>query len=132
MLRFKSRVREITSRVRRIPGRVLLAELDCYLRGWANYYAKFKGSRYQLGDSDRWIRRRIRQWLWVQWKTTQKRRENLRKGDVPQKHAILASHIRSAWKASINGAMNTCVTNDRIKWGGLIPLVEHWQRLATL
>jgi RNA-directed DNA polymerase len=130
--RMKSKVRDLTCRVRRIPSKLMLGQLNAYLAGWANYFAKAQGVQAQLTALDKWIRRRIRQWLWVEWKTSRKRRSKLLQGGVPAKEAALTSHVRSPWKASNTRAMSTCVTNQRIKWGGLIPLVEHWRRLSTL
>jgi RNA-directed DNA polymerase len=130
--RIKAKVRALTSRVRRIPAKQMLAELSAYLVGWANYFAKAKGCESQLKSLDGWIRRRVRQWLWVEWKTSRKRRANLLKGGVSKTQAIRASHIRSPWKASKSKALSICITNARIKWGGLVPLHEHWQRLSTL
>lgn len=130
--RFKTEIRRLTSRVRSVSSEVMLGELDVYLRGWAGYYARFEGCRNQLSDLDGWIRRRLRQWLWVRWKTSGNRRRHMLRAGVPQRHAILASSIRSPWKASGNPSMNACVTNARIERAGLVPLLKHWKRLATL
>jgi len=115
-----------------VESRVLLGDLDAYLRGWAGYYARFAGCRAQISDLDGWVRRRLRQWLWVGWKTSGNRRRHLLLGGVPRHHAEAACRIRSPWKASNNGSMKACVTNARIKRAGLVPLLDHWQRLATL
>ena len=58
--RFKSKVRIITRRVRRIRSKLMLSELNAYLTGWANYFAKAGGIQAQLTSLDGWIRRRIR------------------------------------------------------------------------
>ena len=129
--RFKDRVRACTSRVRRVPSALLLGELDTYLRGWAGYYARFAGCRSQLEKLDRWIRLRIRQWLWVSWKTPQNRLRQLLRGGAFEHKARLAVGTISAWKAAHGQAMSICVTNERIERAGLRPLLGHWQRFAT-
>jgi len=129
--RFKDKVREITSRVRRIPGKEMLSELDRYVRGWAGYYARYYGAKAGVKQLDPWIRRRIRSWLWKQWKTPACRRRNLIRGGMHPYYATKAMYIHSTWKAAGNPAMMQCVTNERIRKGGFTSLREHWQRLAA-
>lgn len=130
--RFKDEIRRRTSRRWRISGSAFLHQLDRYVASWANYYVVFEGCKRQLEELDAWIRRRIRQWLWVQWKTTRNRRLNLIRGGVWKSKAILATGTRSYWKAASGQAMSYCVNNQRIRAGGFIPLLDHWRRLATL
>jgi group II intron reverse transcriptase/maturase len=130
--RFKDEVRSLTSRVRCIAGRVLIAELNRYMRGWAGYYARFASCESQLAQLDKWIRIRIRQWLWKQWKTPANRLRNLRRGGVWKAKAETAIWTRSAWKAAQGQAVSYCVNNQRIREAGLTPLHDHWHRFATL
>jgi hypothetical protein len=129
--RFKKEVRARTSRVRRITGGELLADLDTFVRGWAGYYARFEGCRGQLEKLDRWIRLRIRQWLWVSWKTTENRMRNLVRGGASRSISRIAVGTISPWRAASGQAIGICVTNERIKRGGLLPLLSHWQRFAA-
>jgi group II intron reverse transcriptase/maturase len=129
--RFKDRVRELTSRVRRIPGKLMLEELNRYVRGWAGYYARYFGTHKQLDALDTWIRLRVRQWLWKQWKTPACRRRNLLRGGVRPPLARKAMYVDSPWRAAHGQALSICVTNARIRSGGLTPLLDHWRRLAT-
>lgn len=130
--RFKDEIRARTSRVRRIPGHALLADLNRYMGGWAGYYARFAGCRNQLFPLDSWIRRRIRQWLWVQWKTTANRRRNLIRGGVSPANAARATGTQSVWRASAIRSVSFCLSNARIHAGGYIPLMTYWQRFAIL
>jgi group II intron reverse transcriptase/maturase len=131
LTRIRGKVRLITSRRRRILGTTLLGELDRYTSGWAAYYARFAGSKNQLEKLDLWIRKRLRQWLWVKWKTWPNRRRHLIRGGVWPQKAKAAIWTRSAWKAAGGQAMAYCVNNTRIR-KHLVPLTEHWQRFATL
>lgn len=76
--KFKQRIKEITSRSRGIKIETLIKELNTYIRGWINYYARGSLSRF-FRDIDEWIRRRIRQYLWKQWKTAENRKKQLNK-----------------------------------------------------
>jgi RNA-directed DNA polymerase len=126
----KRRVRELTKRLLRIPAKLLLENLNRYLRGWAGYYARFPGCGTAFKDLDGWIRRRIRQWFWVQWKTTDKRRSELLKGGASVELALQACHIRAPWRVSTHRALGTCISNARIRRAGLVPLFDHYQRFA--
>ena len=130
--RFRLRVRVITSRVRRVPKSTLVSELYRYMAGWAGHYARFPGTETQLKDLDGWVRRRLRQWLWVEWKTVGNRRHHLRRGGAKPCDIDRAVHIRSAWRVSTHPALNVCVSNARIAKAGLRPLISFWQRFALL
>ena len=129
--RFKKEVRARTSRVRRVASKDLLADLDKLLQGWAGYYARFAGCRSQLEKLDRWIRLRIRQWLWVSWKTPRNRLRQLMRGGISEPMGRLAVGTISAWKAAHCKAMSICITNERIERAGLRPLLGYWQRFAA-
>lgn len=64
---------------RRAPGGVdkVKRELKLKLRGWANYFKKAVPLGW-IRLMDAWIRRRIRQLLWKQWKTPENRFRELR------------------------------------------------------
>jgi RNA-directed DNA polymerase len=62
----KTRIREIT---RRIRGRTLagiIEELRAYILGWKAYFG-FSEVPSPLKDLDKWIRRRLRSYVWKQW-----------------------------------------------------------------
>jgi RNA-directed DNA polymerase len=72
MDRFKERVREITRRVRGISMEQRIKELARYLQGWLGYFG-FCQTPSVLEKLNSWIRRRIRNVFWQQWKTSRKR-----------------------------------------------------------
>jgi len=74
--RFKERVVELTVRSGGKDLKHLIAILNKYLRGWRGYYG-FSELPSVLRDLDSWIRRRLRCYIWVQWKTYQRRRDAL-------------------------------------------------------
>jgi hypothetical protein len=130
--RFKSEVRRHTFRVRRIPGRALVLELNTYIRGWGGYYARADGAQKQLEELDRWTRKRVRQWTWVSWKTRANRLRQLTKGGVSLIPALAAVGTRSVWRAAGGRSLGICLSNARLRKAGLIPLLDLWQRFALL
>ena len=63
---FKQRVRRLTQRTRGKKIRQIIEELMVYLIGWKGYYG-FTEARSPLRDLDKWIRRRLRCYVWKQW-----------------------------------------------------------------
>ena len=67
LVRFKQRVRELTSRTRGISMEQMTKELADYLRGWKAYFG-FCKTPSVLETLDQWLRRRLRSVIWKQWK----------------------------------------------------------------
>jgi RNA-directed DNA polymerase len=76
--KFKNRVREITKRNRGSSLERVISELRSYLIGWRGYFG-FCQTPSVLRDLDSWIHRRLRSYAWKQWKTGQRRFNELRK-----------------------------------------------------
>lgn len=100
VLRFKKRVRELTRRTRGRNVQDVVHELNTYLNGWRGYFG-FCETPSVLEELDAWIRRRMRCYLWKQWRTIRRRRSELRKlGVPPQWCQSLAASNRGAWRIS--------------------------------
>ena len=67
LARHKKRVRELTRRTRGISIEEMAAELGSYLRGWHGYFGACQTPSV-LKELDQWTRRRLRSFLWKQWK----------------------------------------------------------------
>ncbi|HUE54543.1 MAG TPA: group II intron reverse transcriptase/maturase [Candidatus Udaeobacter sp.] len=67
LARFKERVRELTRRTRGVSIEEMAAELGRYLRGWHGYFGVCETPTV-LKELDQWTRRRLRSFLWKQWK----------------------------------------------------------------
>lgn len=74
--RFKARIRELTQRRRGRELKAIIEELNLYLNGWRGYFG-FCETPSVLKELDGWIRRRLRCYLWKQWKKPRRRRQAL-------------------------------------------------------
>ena len=128
MAKFKDRVREITDRRRGVKASTVLEELRVYVRGWGGYYARLTESAYELTSLDSWMRRRLRQYLWVQWKTPRNRFRQLVKGGVNRVKARSACVIPGLWKAANSYEIRLCLSNALFVKHGFIELAKLHKR----
>jgi len=97
--RFKSKVREITRRKRGKNLKTIIHELSIFLRGWAGYFGHCETPSV-LKLLDGWTRRRLRSYIWKQWKTIKNRRKALRKLGLIGKKLNIASSSKGPWRIS--------------------------------
>jgi len=102
---FYEKVRTITARTRgRSVGQVIY-ELNAYMRGWWNYY-QIAGSRTLINQLNKWILRRMRAYIWEQWKRPRTKVRNLKSGGVHHKWAMMLGNTRKgAWHISKNSTL---------------------------
>ena len=103
--RFRDRVREITARKRGRSQAQIVQELNEYLRGWAGYF-KPGLSATLAKELDHWIRRRLRAYVWKQWRLPRTRVRNLKARGIRHKWAMLVGNTRKGeWRLSKNGTL---------------------------
>ncbi|WP_354101963.1 group II intron maturase-specific domain-containing protein [Bradyrhizobium sp. RT5a] len=94
--KFKDRIREITCRTRGISLRQMIADLTPYLIGWRGYFGFCQAPRV-LTNLEAWIRRRLRLYLWRQWRNGHNRFTELRRlGIAESPHRSLPVHRRDS------------------------------------
>lgn len=110
--RFRDRVREMTARKRgRSPAHVV-NELNEFLRGWAGYYG-LGLSRTLAKELNHWIRRRLRAYVWTQWKLPRTRVRNLKARGVYHKWAMMVGNTRKgSWRLSRNGTLCAALPDE--------------------
>jgi RNA-directed DNA polymerase len=85
--RYKQRVRELTRRTRGVSIEEMAMELGRYLRGWHGYFGLCETPSV-LKELDQWTRRRLRSFLWKQWKRGPVRFSELTRRGVKKDLAI--------------------------------------------
>jgi RNA-directed DNA polymerase len=88
--KFKGRIRDMTRRTRGFSLQQLIKELKPYIVGWRGYFGVCQTPRV-LTNLEAWIRRRLRLYLWRQWRTRQNRFAELRRRGVATFPAAVAS-----------------------------------------
>ena len=119
ILRFKRKVRELTSRTRGISLERMTKELSIYLRGWKGYFGFCQTPRV-LTNLEAWIRRRLRSYLCRQWLNGPNRYKELRRRGVPEfKAAVAAGSPTGLWRMSSHPAVNQALRNHTFDSLGL-------------
>ena len=108
--RFKSKAREITRRKRGKNIKTIIHELSIFLQGWAGYFGHCETPSV-LKLLDGWVRRRLRSYIWKQWKTIKKRRKALRKLGLIGEKLNIASSRKGPWRISNNKSINIALPN---------------------
>ena len=117
--RFKKRIREQTRRGGRSLPRVM-GDLRRYIVGWVGYYG-YCQTRSQLQELESWIRRRLRCYVWKQWKKPRRRFLELTKRGVEARHAGRVTIWKSygPWRASRSQALSQALPNALFRTLGL-------------
>jgi RNA-directed DNA polymerase len=109
--KFKARIRELTCRTRGVSLAQLIEPLARYLVGWRGYFGFCQTPRV-LSNLDAWIRRRLRMYLWRQWRTGRKRFAQLRSHGVPVfGAAVAAGSPTGTWRMSGHPAIQQALRN---------------------
>ena len=123
--RFKTRVRELTQRTRGVSVEQLVEPMARYLIGWRGYFGFCQTPRV-LSNLDAWIRRRLRLYLWRQWKNGHNRFKELRRRGVPKFGAAVAAGSPTGfWRMSGHPAVQQALRNAHFDSIGLPRVAVH-------
>lgn len=121
--RFKERIREMTQRSRGVSLEKMIKELSTYIKGWGGYFG-FCQTRNVLELLDGWIRRRLRSFLWTQWKNGRRRVDELVKLGLGKSHACkIASSPYGPWRLASTPPLHHALSNEYFDSVGLPRLI---------
>jgi len=109
--KFKVKIRDMTSRTRGCSLEQIVGDLSPYLIGWRGYFGFCQTPRV-LTNLEAWIRRRLRSYLWWQWRNGPNRFKELRRRGVPKfLAAVAAGSPTGFWRMSSHPAVQTALRN---------------------
>jgi RNA-directed DNA polymerase len=109
VLRFKEKVRELTSRTRGVSTERMAEELSRYLRGWIGYFGKCE-TPSELEGLEQWVR--LRSVIWKQWKRgTMRFRELTQRGVKPELAAKTAGSGHGPWRLADSPGLHIALPN---------------------
>jgi group II intron reverse transcriptase/maturase len=122
--KYKTKVREITSRSRPIAMYKRYDMLARLNRGWYNYF-KLTEARSVLEALDEWVRSRIRLCYWKQWKLPRTRVKMLIQLGMPEGRAYQWGNTRKGyWRTSHSPILNRALNSSFLKREGYLSLKE--------
>ena len=122
--KYKTKVREITSRSRPIAMYKRYDMLQKLNRGWYNYF-KLTEARSVLEELDSWVRSRIRLCYWKQWKNPRTRVAMLVQLGTPARQAYQWGNTRKGyWRSCHSPILTRALNNSFLRREGYISLKE--------
>lgn len=127
--RFKEKIRELTSRKQARPIGSILQRLKRYVTGWLGYYA-IADMESRVKSLNEWIRRRIRQIFWKQWKKIKTKHDNLVRLGIGNENAWKWANSRKGyWRISGSQILAMSLTNEYLASIGYDDLLERYKVL---
>ena len=129
--KFKDKICELTSRKQAKPVEVILRNLKKYTVGWLGYYS-VADMKDRISSLNEWIRRRIRQIFWKQWKKIRTKHDNLVKLGVENNKAWEWANSRLGyWRISDSWILHTSLTNKYLASIGYDDISERYKALHS-
>lgn len=123
----KQKLKRITKRNRGRSIDVILKEIRQLMTGWINYYGigEMKGFMKNLNG---WLKRRIRQYIWKQWKNPRTKRKNLIHLDIDKQKAYEWSNTRKGyWVISSSYVLHRSLTDKELASRGYKDIALQYQ-----
>lgn len=114
-LKCRQRLKEITARNRGQSLYKYRSELRMFVRGWGGYFKNSSMKKF-VKRTDEWLRRRIRQIYWKQWKRIKTKFAALRKLGVAEGKAWEWANTRkSYWRTAGSWILSTTLKNATLR-----------------
>lgn len=113
----KDRIRKLTSRSWGISTAERIAILNRFIRGWTAYFA-LADTPSVFAELDEWLRRRLRQVAWKQWKKVRTKLRMLQRHGISRGQAWQwANTSRGSWRIAGSAVMQRALPN--VHWRSL-------------
>lgn len=132
LVKAKKKLKKLTSRSQGKNARQVMENVKVYIRGWIGYFYVADMKRI-LQSWNEWLRRRMRMYIWKQWKKPRTKVQNLRKLGVPEWQAYQWGNTRLGyWRIAGSAVLNRSVTNERLAQAGYYDFPAQYERLRQL
>jgi len=127
--RFKAKVKQITKRNRGRSFDRIVYELRRYTDGWMQYYG-IADMGELTKKLNQWIRRRLRAYIWKQWKKVAARFRNLRKLGAGRRQAWEWANTRkSYWHIAGSWILSITITNELLERRGYADISKKYEKV---
>jgi group II intron reverse transcriptase/maturase len=127
--RLKDKLGVLTRRNWGVSMDYRIGAINRFTTGWMAYF-RLTDLASTFPDLEGWLRRRLRQIHWKQWKTTAAKRHNLRIRGIPERNARRwAGSSKGYWRIAGSQVLHVALPNTYWTHLGLKTLSQTWQRL---
>ena len=127
--KFKTKLKETTSRSNGMSHENRKNKLNQIIRGWIQYF-KLANMRTYMKELDEWLRRRIRMCAWKSWKKVRTKFKNLKQlGINSDKAWEWANTRKSYWRTAGSWILSRALPNKIIAKRGYISLLDYYQKV---
>jgi hypothetical protein len=126
--RAKDRLRQLTSRRWGVSMERRIREINRFTVGWTAYFALADTPR-PFEELDEWLRRRLRQVRWKEWKRVRTKRRNLVALGIPERQAYQwASSRKGYWRVAGSWILSRALPNAHWTNQGLQGFSDPYRR----
>lgn len=128
----KQKLRELTNRSQGRNVRMVMGKVKKFIRGWIGYFYIADMKRI-LQSWDKWLRRRIRMYIWKQWKKRKTRVQNLQKLGIPAWQAYQWGNTRLGyWRVAGSVILSRSITNEKLALAGYYDFPAQYEQMRKL
>ncbi|WP_425311424.1 group II intron maturase-specific domain-containing protein [Phocaeicola barnesiae] len=107
----------------------LKLHLTRYIRGWLTYY-RYADMKTFIISTNKWYNRRLRMYIWKNWKRIRTRMANLQKCGIPKGKAWQWANTRKGyWRISKSWILTRSITNERLILAGYPSILNLYIKL---
>ena len=128
MKKAKAKLKELTSRSQGRNVRKVMENVKVYIRGWLGYFG-IASMKTTMRRWDEWLRRRLRVYIWKQWKVPKARIRNLMKLGIPKYYAYKWGYIKAYWNVAGSPVLKCSITNERLARAGYYSILDRYESL---
>ena len=128
----KQKLRELTNRSQGRNVRMVMAKVKEFIRGWIGYFYIADMKRI-LQRWNEWLRRRIRMYIWKQWKKPKTRVQNLKRLGIPAWQAYQWGNTRLGyWRVAGSAILSRSITNEKLALAGYYDFPAQYEQIRKL
>lgn len=128
----KARVRVLTARTWSISMGERIGVLNRFIRGWCAYFA-LADTPSVFDEFDEWLRRRLRQVRWKEWKRPVTRAHNLQRLGIERQKAYEWGFSRKgAWRTAASPPLGRALPNAYWRTLGLVGFSDSYGRIRQV
>ena len=127
----KQKLKELTSRSQGRNVRAVMKKIQIYMTGWLAYFG-IASMKNTIAEWNGWLRRRIRMYIWKQWKKPKTRVQNLIKLGMEPWLAYRYGNTRKGyWAVAGSGILSTTITDKRLAQAGYFDILAKYESLQV-